>query len=539
MSVMLDQLKELMDSREDEHLEFKEGKNGYDFHELARYCSAFANEGGGKLILGVTNKIPRRVVGSNAFKPVEKAVQGLLQALHMKVLAVELPHPDGRVLIFDVPSRPPGLPISYKGTNWMRSGESLVPMSNDMLRKIFEETVTDFSAEICKAVTVDNLNPSAIAALREAWYRKTGQKTAREVPDLQFLEDAGLLIDHEVTYAALVLVGSRRALTRHLSQAEIVFEYRSSDASGAPQERLDFRDAFFQIYDELWKVINLRNDVQHLHDGLFLRDIRTFNERAVREALLNAVSHRDYRLAGSIFVKQYPRRIEIVSPGGMPPGITPENILWRQHPRNRLIAEVLARCGFVERSGQGVNLMYEESVKEGKVAPDFTGTDDFQVFLTLSGLIKDPRFVKFLDRIGQEKLSRFATGDFLILDALNRDKKVPAELKDRITYLIEQEVVERLGKGRGTKYILSRKYYEFVGKSGAYTRKKGLDRETNKTLLLQHIKEFKKHGTQFAEFRQVLPSISKDQIKSLLRDLVAEDKIRCEGKTRSARWYPR
>lgn len=73
----------------------------------------------------------------------------------------------------------------------------------------------------------------------------------------------------------------------------------------------------------------------------------------IREAILNAVSHRDYRHAGSVFIKQYPTKIELVSPGGFPSGITPENIFWKQHPRNRRIAEVFARCGMVERSGQG------------------------------------------------------------------------------------------------------------------------------------------------------------------------------------------
>ena len=83
------------------------------------------------------------------------------------------------------------------------------------------------------------------------------------------------------------------------------------------------------------------------------------------EAVLNAVSRRDYRLAGSVFVRQYPRRLEIVSPGGFPTGITQENFLWRQAPRNCLIAEVFAKCGLVERSGQAVNLMFEESIREG------------------------------------------------------------------------------------------------------------------------------------------------------------------------------
>jgi ATP-dependent DNA helicase RecG len=138
-----------------------------------------------------------------------------------------------------------------------------------------------------------------------------------------------------VTYAALALLGTRQALGQYLAQAEVIFEYRSSEASGPANQREEVREGFLLFFDRLWEWVNRRNDKQHYQDGLFMMDIPTFNEGAIREALLNAVAHRDYRLAGSVFVRQFPRRIEIVSPGGLPQGITLENILDRQLPRNR------------------------------------------------------------------------------------------------------------------------------------------------------------------------------------------------------------
>ena len=94
----------------------------------------------------------------------------------------------------------------------------------------------------------------------------------------------------------------------------------------------------------------------------------------MREALLNAVAHRDYRLGGSVFVRQFSRRLEIVSHGGFPPGITPENILDQQNPRNRRLAEVLGKCGLIERSGQGMNLMVKTIIRHSKPLPDFAGS---------------------------------------------------------------------------------------------------------------------------------------------------------------------
>ena len=97
--------------------------------------------------------------------------------------------------------------------------------------------------------------------------------------------------------------------------------------------------------------------------------------------------------------------------------------------------------------------------------------------------------------------------------------------------LLDSGVIEQISRGRGTRYVLSRKFYEFIGKRGTYTRKKGLDRETNKSLLLKHIHDNQEHGSRMEEFREVLPSHSRNQIQFLLREMVKEAKIHVHGKT--------
>jgi ATP-dependent DNA helicase RecG len=217
--------------------------------------------------------------------------------------------------------------------------------------------------------------------------------------------------------------------------------------------------------------------------------VPTFNETASREAILNAVTHRDYRLPGSIFVRQYARRLEITSPGGFPPGITPENILWKQSPRNRRVADITAKCGLVERAGQGVDLMFKQCILEGKPLPDFSRSDEYEVWVTLHGQIQDPQFLRFLEKIGQERLATFTTPDLLVLDLIHREQPVSQDLKPRLPVLADQGIIEKIGRGRGTRYILSRQFYRFLRQKGVYTRKRGLDRETNKALLLNHIQK--------------------------------------------------
>lgn len=535
MFISLEHLNELLKIKENEHLEFKEAKNSFDFEKLVKYCAALANEGGGKLVLGVTDKRPRKIVGSQAFINIERTKAGLIERLHLRIDAEEIRHPDGRVIVFHIPSRPDGNPIQYRGTYWMRGGEDIIPMTPDLLKRIFAESGPDFSAEICTKTSMADLDPGAIGRFREMWLKKSKNPALETLSDEQLLHDAELIVDEGITYATLILFGMRKALGKHIAQSEIIFEYRSSEASLPAQQRKEYREGFFLIEDDLWNTINLRNEVQQYREGLFMRDISTFNETAVREAILNAVSHRDYRLGGSIFIRQYPRKLEIISPGGFPPGITEENILWKQAPRNRRLAEAFSKCGLVERSGQGMNRIFEECIKESKPRPDFTGTDDYQVSFILKCEVQDVQFLRFLEQVGQEKLSIFTTQDFLLLDLIHRDQHIVENLKSRLPFLLDQGIIEKAGRG---KHILSKRFYSFIGKKGVYTRKKGLDKETNKELLLKHIKDNQIEGSRLEELLQVLPSCSSDCVKKLLQNLKSEGRIYKVGVTKGSRWYP-
>jgi ATP-dependent DNA helicase RecG len=408
-------------------------------------------------------------------------------------------------------------------------------MPVEEMRGIFAETGHDFSADICKDAESGDLDEGAIDAFRRRWIEKANQPGLANLSRDQLLQDCEAVTSKGLTYAALILFGRREALGRLLGQAEVIFEYRSSEASGPAQHREEFRQGFFSFHDRIWELINLRNNKQHYQDGLFVMDVPTFDERVVREAVLNAISHRNYQLGGPVFVRQYQHRLVVDSPGGFPPDITLENILDRQSPRNRRIADILARCGLVERSGQGMNLMFELSVKQAKALPDFSGTDRMLVRVTLDGLVQDPKLLTMMEKIGLETLKSFSTSDFLVVNHIRREQPVPDPLRDHIPHLLDLGVIERVARGR---FILGRRYYADVGKKGVYTRKRGLDRGTNKELLLQHIRENAKTGSRMDEFYQVLPGLVRSQIQVLLRELRAEGRIHVLGMTSAAKWFP-
>lgn len=529
-------VEELRNAPEGEHFEFKEAKNRFDFAEAAKYCCALANCGGGKFVLGISDKRPRSIVGSMAFDQPERTRKGLMDKLHVRVDFDVLEHEAKRVLVFDVASRPAGLPVLLDGIAWWRNGDSLVPMPEDVRRRIYDETGFDFSGSICTGASVADLDENAINLFRDKWSEKSNNKRVRGFTIEQLLRDCEAVTNEGVTYAALAMFGKRTALGKYLPQAEIIFEYRSSDASGPAQQREEFRIGFFACFEHIWELINLRNDKQHYQEGFFVFDIPTFNERVVREAILNAISHRNYQLGGSVFIRQYRDKLVVESPGGFPNGVTLDNLLDRQSPRNRRIAEILALCGLVERSGQGMNLIYELSIMEAKSLPDFRGTDDHFVSITLSGLVLDKKMLSLINKIGNERLEAMATDDLLLIHALYHEQKIPEQLRIRLKRLVEIGIVERIGRNR---HVLARSLYEVTGKAGIHTRLVGLDRETNKELILKHLRKNGDRGTPFSEFEQVLPSHSKNQIRVLMRELHRSNMIFSMGTTSSTRWFVR
>lgn len=196
--------------------------------------------------------------------------------------------------------------------------------------------------------------------------------------------------------------------------------------------------------------------------------------------------------------------------------------------------KVVGSLALVERSGQGMNIIYEESIKEAKQLPDFTGTDDSFVVITLNGIVLDAKMLAMINKIGNDRLESLSTGDFLVINALYHDNAIPQNLHSRLKKLNDLGIVEHIGRN---KFILSRNLYSVAGKSGVHTRKRGLDRETNKELIVKHIISCGDKGAKFSELQQVLPNLNRNQIQDLMRELRAEKRIYYTGKTNSARWF--
>ena len=249
---------------------------------------------------------------------------------------------------------------------------------------------------------------------------------------------------------------------------------------------------------------------------------------------MNAVSHRDYHCAGSIFVRQYPDRLIIESPGGFPPGISADNCVEKQNPRNRRIAELFAKCGLVERSGQGMNLIYENSVREGKRLPGWKGTDTYDVKMTLNGTILEKRFLTFQRRIPEEQYDQLSSEDFLALYYVWQQQKLPAELKSNAKALCEQGLLAKLGRG---KYRLPDLYQNLPSQDGVAVRPIPKTDEECKADILSILERHRETGVRRSDLEESVPSRSIRQLRLLLEALRRDGKIKTKGMGIKARWY--
>ena len=244
-------IEELLKAPEGENYEFKEAKNKFDFQEALKYCCALSNCGGGKLVLGISDKRPRKVVGSSAFDQPERTRNGLMEKLRVRIDFQIYDHNGKRVLVFDVASRPVGLPVQVDGVAWTRKGDSLVRMSSKEMERVFIESGHDFSSDICTGASINDLEKKAIEVFRSKWIAKTGNKRLKNLSFEQLLTDCGAMVNNELTYAALILFGTKTALGRFLAQSEIIFEYRSKKTAGPAQQREEFRIGFFSCFDKI------------------------------------------------------------------------------------------------------------------------------------------------------------------------------------------------------------------------------------------------------------------------------------------------
>lgn len=524
-------------------VEFKEAKNQYNYNGgrkcILSYIVAIANEGGGYLVLGMKDEYPHTVIGTKAWEGREGELeQKIYHDLSVRVRVEVQKEESNRVLIITIPSRPIGKPLYFEDIPLMRVGDELKRMSDEMYRAIINEQEPDFSATFCDEVSINDLDVEAIQKMKAAYAEKQNNPSFLTLSDEQALSDLDLMQKDKITNAAVILLGKKESIEKWLPQAAINLEYRNNVNQIVFDNRQIFGEGYFIAIDKVWNLIDLRNGKVPVQQGAFIFDIPYFNKEVIREALNNAVAHRDYRKNSEIVIKQFPYELHMINPGGFPMGVTLSNLLTvNSTPRNRLLADVMAKTGVVERSGQGIDKIFFQTLSEAKPEPDYSYSDNYQVELRLNGLVEDKAFAIFIKKIQQARKDdeKLSVQEVLALNKI-RKESTKNDISPLIIKKLEVDgLIEKVGNTNAQKLILSKTYYSITGKQGEYTHEKPLESYQINMLVTQYLEEFKM--AKMKDFVALLKKfLTREQVKYKVEQMVKSETLEQKGKG-SATFY--
>lgn len=381
-------LAQLIANWEDEVVEFKEAGKDYDTDKIGRYFSALSNEANlrnaerGWLVFGVNDKT-RKVVGT-AYRPeIERLLSlknqmrdGTEPSVTLRNIHVLIDEDGHRVILFEIPAAPRGMPISWSGHYYARAGESLMPLGLDKLDEIRGQTIaTDWTAQVVEGATLADLDPKAISVARERFAEKHARRISPEEvagwSDATFLDRAKVTQNGAITRAALLLLGKMEAagkLSPH--PAEITWSLR-----GEEQAYEHFYPPFLLTSSEVFaRIRNVQIRILP-QDQLLAHEVSKYDQSVVLEALHNCIAHQDYTRNGRIVVTEYLDRLTFESEGGFVDGEPTDYATGaRSTPRryrNSWLVQAMAELNMIDQMGYGIQRIYEAQRRRFFPLPDY------------------------------------------------------------------------------------------------------------------------------------------------------------------------
>jgi len=560
-----DALRSLIARGESLNVEFKgEERTSLSDRDLVETAVCLANraeEQAGWILIGVeddgrlTGARPRPASGQTdparvaaliaaRTRPSLRARVELVELDGLQVLAIEVPRvrqpvatADGRFLRRAVggDGRPACLPMDVFDMASMQSDRGLL----------------DPSAQIVHGAGWDDLDPLEVERFRRNIRERRGRsdESLLELSDLELAKALGVVDANSavrgVRLAALLLFGKEETLRRFVPNCEVAFQ----GLDGLAVEVNDFfRWPLLRAMEEIEARIRVRNREQEIMVGLLRVGVPDYPERALREALANALIHRDYQRLGAVHFQWHADRIEISSPGGLPEGVRLDNLLvTAPRPRNPMLADAFKRAGIVERTARGIDTIFYEQLRNGRPAPSYDRTDSAGVVVVLAGGAANLDFVRLLVQEAQGGRV-LGLDELLILNALQQERSLTTNAAARLTQkpvsdtraalrrLVEAGLVEDRGQRKGRTWHLSAAVYRTLGDKAAYVRQRGFEPLQQEQMVLQYVE---KHGRITRRDAAELCRLSGAQAYRLLARLVGSGSLVRQGERGRGATYGR
>lgn len=498
-------IKEVISKGEKIDVEFKSWKKIKDKKELMKIITkeavALANTKGGMILIGVEDN--GEITGCDNYD-----IQNIMESIYDRTIPKlftdieEVFVENNTILVIYVP-KVSTLYATSAGEVYKRLGKNTKPMFPEEFPIMQSGKVNnDFSNVIIEDSSEEDIDSLEVYKIKEKLKIRDPESTLPLMDDKSFLKDLHLIKEKDnkikLTVAGMLFVGKESSINRTIPQAEIIYLHYSDINKTEYDKRIDLKVPIISALDRLTEIIESSNYITNIQIGLFRLEVKDFPKNVFQEAILNAICHRDYQSNGAIYVKHYSNKIVIENPGGFPEGINENNIITHPSiPRNKLIAETLQKLKYVQRSGQGVDIIFRDMIFFGKPLPTYS-TYSEAVTLTLKSNLEDKNFTKFLIEEQDKNQIIFSTSQIMILKYLkdngtitlkDASKHAQLSLEDTqgvLNELINYGYVERNGF---KKYILTEKVYYSLGDDVGYIKDKEIEYIRAKDMIIQYLKK--------------------------------------------------
>lgn len=488
-------------------IEFKSDKNCLPDNDIIDAIVAFANTEGGDLYLGVEDDGIITGLHKNHMDATQLSALVANKTVPPVPVRVEMLEFDRWVIKISVPKRT-SIVASSSGKMQRRrikadgTPENVPMYPYEIATRLSSLSLLDYSAQAVPDCDYTALDPLERERLRSIIRSYRGESSLLELTDEELDKALQLVTQHEgklvPTFCGLLLIGKKDALQRHMPTAEAAIQVLSgTDIKVNESFKLPILAAFERIND----CFTARNSSEEMEIGLFRVTIPDFDVRAFREALVNAFCHRDYSKFGRVLVQINDTGMVISNPGGFIEGINADNLLDAEpHGRNPSLADAMKRIGLAERTGRGIDRIYEGSLLYGRLLPDYAQSNTQMVKLFIPKGPTDKEFIRMVSS-EQERTGRsMPVYSLLTMNALkNVSRMTIQELSDELKIsegrarttvesLVMSGIVEAGGTGRGRYYMLSSEYYKRAKNTAGYIRQKGIDSIRYEELVMQYLK---------------------------------------------------